>query len=160
MSGLIGGAGSKSGIIGDPALYWFGHMTANMTSAGIPQWTEGSDTIAANTMASGVYTVKKAGVYQINCDAHYKTTTTSGHYFGMKIQRTPSGSSAGTIGFGGYLGDYQTVQNTNHASLQQARSFNYNDTFNMYFEISGTTCYGNASLAWSGTTLYISYLGE
>ena len=160
MSGLIDSAGSKSGIIGDPALYWFGHMTANMTSSGIPQWTEDGSTISENTMASGVYTVNKTGIYQVNCIAHYKTTTTSGHYFGQKIHRTEPGQSTFTIAFGGYLGDSQTVQNTNSCSLQQTRRFNSGDTFHPYFEISGTTCYGATSVAWSSTMLYISYVGE
>ena len=154
MSGIINSAGSKSYVIGeaDKALVYFGYMPSNMTSSGTAQWTDVTDSIPGNSMSSGVYTVNKAGYYEVNCEAHYYTTATSLHYSAISIKK---GSTQ--LMYSGYLGDYKTINNTNRNTCTYIGHWSAGETIVITMVSSGHTIYGSSS---KNTTLALKYIGK
>ena len=154
MSGIINSAGSKSYVIGeaDKALVYFGYMPSNMGSSGTAQWTQVTHTIPDNSMSSGVYTVNKAGYYEVNCEAHYRTTTTSLHYSGITIKK---GSTA--LMYSGYLSDYKTIDNTNRNTCTYIGYWSKGETIVINIAVNGHTIYGSSD---KNTTLALKYIGK
>ena len=96
MSGIVGGAGTKSGLIGGTEVIFSGYLTTAVTSSGvILQWTENED--SDNAMASGVFTVPIAGIYQIITSVSILTTPQYANYAGradIQIDNTVVSSTA------------------------------------------------------------------
>jgi hypothetical protein len=64
MSGLVNRTGARSGIVGVTDVIFSGYSATNVTATEVVlTWTENKD--SHNAMASGVFTVPRAGIYQI-----------------------------------------------------------------------------------------------